>query len=71
MLHEEPDLLESYEREVIGGPGAFALTCPDYPAFAEAMRRKLLREITASRLPSDGGAPSPRPSPLSRGEGAE
>ncbi len=46
VLHEEPDLLESYAREVIGGPGAFALPCPDYPAFAEAMRRKLLREIT-------------------------
>jgi hypothetical protein len=45
VLHEEPDLLESYTREVIGGPGAFALSCPDYPAFAEAMRRKLLREI--------------------------
>ncbi len=45
VLHEEPDLLESYTREVIGGPGAFALPCPDYPAFADAMRRKLLREI--------------------------
>jgi hypothetical protein len=46
VLHEEPDLVQSYEREVIGGPGSFALPCPDYPAFAEAMRRKLLREIT-------------------------
>jgi len=46
VLHEEADLLESYERDVIGGPGAFALPCPDYPAFAEAMRRKLVREIT-------------------------
>jgi hypothetical protein len=45
VLHEEPDLLESYIREVIGGPGAFALPCPDYPAFALAMRRKLLTEI--------------------------
>jgi Ca-activated chloride channel homolog len=46
VLHEEPDLLQSYEREVIGGPGAFALPCPDYAAFAAAMRRKLVREIT-------------------------
>ena len=46
MLHEEPDLLESYTREVIGGPGAFAVTCKDYDAFADAMRRKLLREIS-------------------------
>ena len=50
ILHEEPDLLASYEREVIGGPGAFALACPDYPAFAEAMRRKLLREISAEPI---------------------
>ena len=46
VLHEEPDLLESYTSEVIGGPGAFALPCPDYPAFAAAMRQKLTREIT-------------------------
>ncbi|MBO0710958.1 MAG: DUF1194 domain-containing protein [Acetobacteraceae bacterium] len=46
VLHEEADLLESYTREVIGGPGAFALTCADYSDFAVAMRRKLLREIS-------------------------
>jgi hypothetical protein len=45
ILHEEPDLLQSYTAEVIGGPGAFAVTCADYGAFADAMRRKLLREI--------------------------
>lgn len=47
VLHEEPDLLETYTREVIGGPGAFALACPDYAAFAAAMRQKLAREIAA------------------------
>ena len=50
ILHEEPDLLQSYEREVIGGPGAFGLVCPDYPAFAEAMRRKLLREVSTAPI---------------------
>src|SRR5579859_746884 len=45
ILHEEPDLLASYTAEVIGGPGAFAEICPDYPAFAAAMRRKLAREL--------------------------
>ncbi len=45
ILHEEPDLLQSYTEEVIGGPGAFAVTCRDYPDFAEAMRQKLAREI--------------------------
>ena len=45
ILHEEPDLLDSYNAEVIGGPGAFAVVCRDYPDFEDAMRRKLMREI--------------------------
>jgi Ca-activated chloride channel homolog len=44
ILHEEPDLLESYTRDVIGGPGAFAVTCKAYDDFTEAMRQKLVRE---------------------------
>ena len=47
ILHEEPDLLTSYTNEVIGGPGAFAVTCRDYKDFTEAMRRKLTREVQA------------------------
>ncbi len=46
VLHEEPDLVATFQRDVIGGPGAFAQTCADYKDFAEAMRRKLLREIS-------------------------
>ena len=45
ILHEEPDLLTPYTREVIGGPGAFAVTCRDYRDFTVAMRQKLTREI--------------------------
>ncbi|HEY4043871.1 MAG TPA: DUF1194 domain-containing protein [Rhodopila sp.] len=45
ILHEEPDLLTSYTDEVIGGPGAFAVTCRTYHDFTEAMRQKLTREI--------------------------
>jgi Ca-activated chloride channel homolog len=45
ILHEEPDLLAFYTDEVIGGPGAFAVTCRDYQDFTEAMRQKLTREI--------------------------
>jgi hypothetical protein len=44
ILHEEPDLLRSYTEEVIGGPGAFAVTCKDYPDFISAMKQKLTRE---------------------------
>ncbi|HBK07858.1 MAG TPA: hypothetical protein DDZ81_18725 [Acetobacteraceae bacterium] len=46
ILHEEPDLVTSYSEDVIGGPGAFAVTCRDYADFTEAMRQKLTREIT-------------------------
>jgi hypothetical protein len=45
ILHEEPDLLESYTRDVIGGVGAFVLQCQDYAGFAAAMRQKLRQEI--------------------------
>ena len=34
-----------FEREVIIGPGAFVEQAPDYDNYAEAIRRKLLREI--------------------------
>ena len=33
ILHEEPDLLTSYTQEVIGGPGAFAVTCRELQRF--------------------------------------
>jgi hypothetical protein len=45
ILNEEPDLLAHYRAEVIGGLGSFAMHCPDYAAFAEAIREKLRREI--------------------------
>jgi hypothetical protein len=45
MLNEEPDLLAHYEAEVIGGPGAFAMSCADYADFTDAIQRKLFREI--------------------------
>jgi Ca-activated chloride channel family protein len=54
VLHEEPDLVESYTREVIGGPGAFALQCQDYDGFAAAMRQKLAREIAVARFINAG-----------------
>ncbi|MDN3564489.1 DUF1194 domain-containing protein [Paeniroseomonas aquatica] len=45
VLNEEPDLLDHYRAEVIGGPGSFAVPCADYADFAAAIRAKLLREI--------------------------
>ncbi len=45
VLNEEPDLLAHYLAEVVGGPGSFAMDCPDYAAFAAAIRDKLRREL--------------------------
>lgn len=45
ILNEEPDLLDHYAEEVIGGPGSFAMSCADYPDFQEAILRKLRREL--------------------------
>jgi hypothetical protein len=45
VLNEEPDLLDYYTREVAGGPGAFVMDCADYADFAEAVGRKLVREM--------------------------
>ncbi|MBX9593827.1 MAG: DUF1194 domain-containing protein, partial [Roseomonas sp.] len=50
ILNEEPDLLDHYEAEVIGGPGAFAMECADYIDFADAILRKLRRELGAGSL---------------------
>ncbi len=47
ILNEEPDLAHYYRLWVVGGPESFLLTAVDYRDFAEAMRRKLLREIQA------------------------
>ena len=46
VLNEEPDVDTFYYRYVIGGPGAFVLSARDYSDFADAILRKLVREIT-------------------------
>ncbi|WP_439596939.1 DUF1194 domain-containing protein [Falsiroseomonas sp.] len=50
ILNEEPDLLDHYVAEVIGGPGSFAMPCGDYVDFAEAILRKLRRELLGGGL---------------------
>ncbi len=55
ILHEEPDLLAFYTREVIGGAGAFAVTCRDYRDFSAAMQQKLTREVDIAAR-QDGAA---------------
>lgn len=50
ILNEEPDLLQHYQEDVIVGPDAFALQAADYDAFAAAMQRKLIRELTPAAV---------------------
>jgi hypothetical protein len=46
ILALEPDLDRYYEDNVIGGPGAFVIAAKDYESFADAIRKKLITEIT-------------------------
>jgi hypothetical protein len=52
ILNEEPDLLAHYAAEVIGGPGSFAMACADYVDFADAILRKLKRELGGALVAS-------------------
>jgi len=45
VVNEDPDLVAHYAAEVIGGPGSFVMECADYTDFAEAIGRKLVREM--------------------------
>jgi Protein of unknown function (DUF1194) len=43
--HPPGGLLNYYERNVIGGPGSFALAAESFETFGQAMRTKLIKEI--------------------------
>ena len=45
ILNETPDLDHYYRENLQVGPGSFVMSAASYEDFAEAMRRKLLREI--------------------------
>jgi hypothetical protein len=51
ILALEPDLDQYYERNVIGGPGAFVIAANSYETFADAILKKLIAEI-AHRQPA-------------------
>jgi len=50
VLDDDEDLIAYFEDQVIGGPGAFVMAVDDYGDFAEAIKRKLLREISSQPL---------------------
>jgi hypothetical protein len=61
LLNEEPGLDRYYLERVIGGTGAFVMTAADYQAFAEAIRRKLVREISGTPVAAAPNPPPPGP----------
>ena len=50
ILSEEPDLERYYLDNVIGGPAAFVVVADDYQDFADAVMRKLIREIVGNPI---------------------
>jgi len=52
ILALEPNLDQYYQNNVIGGPNAFMIVAETFEAFAEAVIKKLISEI--STLPGDG-----------------
>src|SRR5215475_9223216 len=48
ILALEPDLERYYSDNVIGGPGAFAIAAESYEAFADAILKKLIREMAVN-----------------------
>src|SRR5262245_56573273 len=48
ILALEPDLDRYFSDLVIGGPGAFAIAAKSYETFAEAILKKLIREMAAN-----------------------
>lgn len=52
----EVDLVEYYRAEVLRGPGAFLEVAADFDDFTRAIRRKLVREVSAPALSETEGA---------------
>jgi len=52
ILTEEPWLAGYYDSNVIGGPGAFVVVARDFGSFADAILRKLVREVAGASLPN-------------------
>ena len=47
ILAREPELERYFFEHVIGGPGAFVIAAESYETFAEAILKKLIREMAA------------------------
>ena len=52
ILNDDATLSDWYRNEVATGAGSFVMSCSDYEDFAEAIRRKLIREIEGRPMTS-------------------
>ena len=50
ILNEKPDLAAYYAAHVVGGTGAFVVTVDSYEDFAEAIRAKLITELSGLKI---------------------
>src|SRR5262245_50017228 len=67
ILALEPGLDHYYLDHVIGGPGAFAIAAESYETFADAILKKLIREMAANEpRPNTGQVVTQSPEALSR-----
>jgi len=57
---DDSELSNYFRQNVIGGPGAFVITASTYGHFAEAMAKKLARELTIYTADAAAGSPSTR-----------
>ena len=58
ILALEPDLERYYTDHVIGGPGAFVIAAQSYETFADAILKKLIREMAEHKPRPHGAAPA-------------
>ncbi len=54
-----PNLEALYTERIIGGPGAFVVTADSRATFADAVRRKLILEISGTMPPQDVAVAAP------------
>jgi hypothetical protein len=56
ILNERPELSEYYAAHVIGGAGSFVVTVDNFEDFGEAIRDKLIKEITGLEIVAGKGS---------------
>src|SRR5262245_59085220 len=70
ILALEPDLERHYLDHVIGGPGAFVIAAESYESFADAIIKKLSREMATNESRPHAGWYAARPQPGKHGRNA-